>query len=160
MSNNGLPVDSVWDYPRPPRIEPSTRRVWVEHGGVTIVDTANAVRVLETSHPPVYYVPRQDVRAEALTGSPRRSFCEFKGAASYWHLTVGEYRSVDAAWSYEDPSPGFEQLRGMIAFYPGRVDRCLLDDEAVEPQEGDFYGGWVTAEIVGPFKGGPGTSGW
>lgn len=160
MSSNGLPVESVWDYPRPPRIEPSTRRVRVEHGGVTIVDTANAVRVLETSHPPVYYVPRQDVRAEALTGSPRRSFCEFKGAASYWHLTVGEGRSVDAAWSYEDPSPGYEQLRGMVAFYPGRVDRCLLDDEAVEPQEGGFYGGWVTAEIVGPFKGGPGTSGW
>jgi uncharacterized protein (DUF427 family) len=132
----------------------------VEHGAVTIADTASAVRVLETSHPPVYYVPRDDVAAGTLEPSSRRSFCEFKGAASYWDLTVGDRRSVDAAWSYEDPSPGFEQLRGMIAFYPGRVDRCLLGDEAVEPQEGDFYGGWITAEISGPFKGGPGSAGW
>jgi uncharacterized protein (DUF427 family) len=160
MSSNGLPVESVWDYPRPPRIEPSVRRVRVEHGGVTVVDTFDAVRVLETSHPPVYYVPRRDIRAELLTASSRRSFCEFKGAASYWHVTVDGHRSIDAAWSYEDPSPGFETLRGMIAFYPGRVDRCLLDEEAVQPQEGDFYGGWVTGEITGPFKGGPGTSGW
>jgi uncharacterized protein (DUF427 family) len=160
MTSNGLPVESVWDYPRPPRIEPSTRRVRVEHGEVAIVDTSSALRVLETSHPPVYYVPRGDVQAGTLEPSARRSFCEFKGAASYWDLTVGERRSVDAAWSYEDPSPGYEQLRGMIAFYPSRVDRCLLDDEGVEAQEGDFYGGWITAEVSGPFKGGPGSAGW
>jgi uncharacterized protein (DUF427 family) len=132
----------------------------VEHGGLTVVDTHEAIRVLETSHPPVYYVPRREVRTDALVGSPRSTICEFKGAASYWHLEVGDRRSLDAAWSYEDPSHGYEQLRGMIAFYPGRVDRCLLDDEAVAPQAGDFYGGWVTAEIAGPFKGGPGTAGW
>lgn len=160
MSSKGPPVESVWDYPRPPRIEPSKRRVRVEHGGVVIADTENAVRVLETSHPPVYYVPREDVLAGALQPAPRRSFCEFKGAASYWHLFVNGKTSQDAAWSYEDPSSGFGQLQGMIAFYPGRVDSCRLDDETVEPQSGHFYGGWITAEIIGPFKGGIGTSGW
>jgi uncharacterized protein (DUF427 family) len=160
MSSKGLSVESVWDYPRPPRIEPSSRRVRIEHEGVVIVDTDNAVRVLETSHPPVYYVPLEEVLAGALQAASRRSFCEFKGAASYWHLVVKGRTSQDAAWSYEDPSPGFEKLRAMIAFYPGRVDRCLLDDETVEPQSGHFYGGWITAEITGPLKGGPGTSGW
>ena len=153
-------IESVWDYPRPPRLEPSTRRVRIEHGDVTIVDTDNAVRVLETSHPPVYYVPRDEIRPELLVGSPRRSTCEFKGVASYWHLVVGDRQSPDGAWSYENPSAGYEHLRGMIAFYPRRVDRCVLNGEVVEPQEGDFYGGWVTAEIVGPLKGGPGSSGW
>ncbi len=156
---DGAP-ESVWDYPRPPRVEPATRRVRVELAGVTIVDTRRAVRVLETSHPPVYYVPSEDVRADTLVPSGRMTVCEFKGAASYWHLVVEGRRVLDAGWSYEDPSPGFEQLRGMIAFYPGRVDRCLLDEEAVEAQEGDFYGGWITSDVVGPFKGGPGTFGW
>jgi uncharacterized protein (DUF427 family) len=160
MSTQNSSIESVWDYPRPPRLEPSIRRVRVEQFGATIVDTGRALRVLETSHPPVYYVPREDVRTEALVPSSRRSYCEFKGVASYWHLVVGDRQSRDAAWSYEDPSPGYEPLRGMIAFYPGRVDRCFLDEEAVQPQEGNFYGGWVTAEIVGPFKGGEGTSGW
>ena len=160
MSSKGLSIESVWDYPRPPRIEPSSRRVRIEHEGAVIVDTDNAVRVLETSHPPVYYVPREEVLAGVLQAASRRSFCEFKGAASYWHLIVNGRTSQDAAWSYEDPSPGFEKLRAMIAFYPGRVDRCLLDDETVEPQSGHFYGGWITAEITGPLKGGPGTSGW
>jgi uncharacterized protein (DUF427 family) len=132
----------------------------VEHAGITLVDSDRAVRVLETSHPPVYYVRRDEVRADVLVPSARHTFCEFKGAATYWHLEIGEDQSRDAAWSYEDPSPGYEQLRGMIAFYPGRVDRCLLDEETVRPQEGDFYGGWVTADVVGPFKGGPGTVGW
>lgn len=160
MSHQELWIESVWDYPRPPRLEHSTRRIRVEQSGVTIVDTMRAVRVLETSHPPVYYVPREEVRAQALVPSERRSFCEFKGVASYWHLVVGERHSLDAAWSYEDPSPGYEPLRGMIAFYPSRVDRCFVDEEAVQSQKGNFYGGWITAEIIGPFKGGPGTSGW
>lgn len=160
MSHQELSIESVWDYPRPPRLEHSTRRIRVEQSGVTIVDTMRAVRVLETSHPPVYYVPREEVRAHALVPSQRRSFCEFKGVASYWHLVVGERPSLDAAWSYEDPSPGYGPLRGMIAFYPSRVDRCFVDEEAVQSQEGNFYGGWITAEIIGPFKGGSGTSGW
>ncbi len=153
-------IESVWDYPRPPRVEPSTRRVLVEHAGVVIVDTVRSVRVLETSHPPVYYVPREDVAGDVLVGSSRRTTCEFKGVASYWHVAIGGLQVAEAAWSYEDPSPGYEHIRGMIAFYPGKVDRCSLDDEAVVPQQGSFYGGWITSEIVGPLKGGPGTSGW
>ena len=160
MSNQVRPSESVWDYPRPPRLERSSRRVRVEHAGVMIVDTDRAVRVLETSHPPVYYVPLEDVRPGVLGPSNRTSTCEYKGVASYWHLVMGDRRSPDAAWSFENPSPGYERLKGMIAFYPGRVDRCLVDEEAVEPQQGDFYGGWITSEIVGPIKGGPGTSGW
>jgi len=160
MTSQERAPESVWDYPRPPRVEASSRRVRVEFAGVTIVDTGRAVRVLETSHPPVYYVPPDEVRADVLAPSPRRTFCEFKGAASYWHLVLGDRQSPDAGWSYEDPSPGYETLTGMIAFYPGRVDHCSLDEEPVTAQEGDFYGGWVTPEIFGPFKGGPGTVGW
>jgi uncharacterized protein (DUF427 family) len=160
MKTHNTPPESVWDYPRPPRVEPSTRRVRVEFAGAAVVDSGRAVRVLETSHPPVYYVPRDAIPAEFLCPSRRTSFCEFKGTASYWHLVVGGRQSLDAGWSYEDPSPGYEQLRGMVAFYPGRVDRCRLDEESVQAQDGDFYGGWITSEIVGPFKGGPGTYGW
>jgi len=160
MTDNARPAESVWDYPRPPRVEPSTRRVRVEHAGETIVDTDRAARVLETSHPPVYYVPQETVAAGVLVASSRRTTCEFKGVASYWHLVIGHEEVRDAAWSYEHPLPGFEQLRGMLAFYPGKVDRCSVDDETVVAQEGSFYGGWITSEIVGPIKGGPGTSGW
>jgi len=160
MSSDNRSRESVWDYPRPPRVEASTRRIRVEFGGVTIVDTNRSMRVVETSHPPVYYVPVSDVPAEFLIPSSRRTSCEFKGTASYSHLAVEGHQSLDAAWLYEDPSPGYEELEGMIAFYPGRVDRCLVDEEVVIPQEGDFYGGWITSEIVGPFKGGPGTRGW
>ncbi len=108
----------------------------------------------------MYYVPREDVAGAVLVGSLRRTTCEFKGVASYWHVAIGGLQVPEAAWSYEDPSPGYEQIRGMIAFYPGKVDRCSLDDEAVVPQQGSFYGGWITSEIVGPIKGGQGTSGW
>jgi uncharacterized protein (DUF427 family) len=153
-------TESVWDYPRPPRVEPSTRRIRVVLGGVTVADTTRAFRVLETSHPPGYYIPPQDVRSEYLRPSRRTSYCEFKGRASYYDLVVGEREVRDAAWYYPDPAPGYEVIRDHLAFYPGRVDACFVDEEQVAAQKGDFYGGWLTADIVGPFKGGPGTAGW
>jgi uncharacterized protein (DUF427 family) len=152
--------ESVWDYPRPPRVEPSGRHVQVIFGGVVIADTRRAQRVLETSHPPVYYIPREDVRMEHLVRAQRQTYCEFKGRATYFDVRAGDRASTDAAWSYEAPSPGFEGIRDHLAFYPGRVDACTVDGERVAPQPGDFYGGWVTSDIVGPFKGGPGTASW
>jgi uncharacterized protein (DUF427 family) len=152
--------ESVWDYPRPPRVEPTSRRVRVVFGGVTIADTRRALRVLETSHPPTYYIPPDDIRMEYLTPTGRRSFCEFKGSASYYTVQVGEKRADHAAWAYARPSPGYEAIAGYVAFYPSRMDACYVDDEQVVAQEGDFYGGWITSDIVGPFKGGPGTWGW
>ena len=152
--------ESVWDYPRPPRVEPTPRRIRVVFGGETIADTYRALRVLETSHPPVYYIPPEDVRMEYLSQTPRKSFCEFKGGANYWTLKVGERLSENAAWSYPDPQPGYEALKDHLAFYAGRVDACYVDDEQATPQPGDFYGGWITSHVVGPFKGGPGTWEW
>ena len=153
-------MESVWDYPRPPRVELDPRRVRVTVAGVTVADSARSMRVLETSHPPVFYVPRDDVAADVLRAASGQTFCEFKGNASYWDVVIGDTVRERAGWSYERPSPGFEELTGAIAFYPGRVDECVVGDERVRAQEGDFYGGWITAEIAGPFKGGPGTSGW
>ncbi len=152
--------ESVWDYPRPPRAEPTAKRVRVVFNGEVIADTTRAVRVLETSHPPVYYIPHEDVRMEFLTKTARQTVCEFKGAAAYWTVRVGEREAADAGWSYPKPERGFESIRDAIAFYPGRMDECSVDDERVQAQAGDFYGGWITSEIVGPFKGGPGTWGW
>src|SRR4051812_11620702 len=152
--------ESVWDYPRPPRVEPSGRRVRIVVEGVTIVDTTRAYRVLETSHPPAWYVPPEDVRLDLVESSAGTSFCEYKGRATYRSLRVGDRVIRDAAWVYEQPAPGFEAIAHHLAFYPGRVDACYVDDERVLAQAGDFYGGWVTSDIVGPFKGGPGTIGW
>jgi uncharacterized protein (DUF427 family) len=129
-------------------------------GGVTIADSVRALRVLETSHPPVIYLPREDVREDAILPARRRTFCEFKGVASYLDVVAADRREPDAAWTYPDPVAGYEQLAGHVAFYPSRMDACLLGDERVLAQEGDFYGGWVTREITGPMKGGPGTLGW
>ena len=153
-------MESVWDYPRPPRVEASTRRVRVEVDGVVIVESTRALRVLETSHPPVYYVPPEDVRSEFLRPSRRTTWCEFKGEALYYDLEIGERTVRDVAWYYPEPSRGYEALRDHVAFYPGRVDAAYVDDERVQPQDGDFYGGWITSEIEGPFKGAPGTTGW
>jgi len=153
-------VESVWDYPRPPRVERSAARVTVTHAGRVVADTSRCLRVLETSHPPVYYVPREDIAPGVLRAAAGRSFCEFKGTASYWDLVAGDSAAADAAWSYEHPAAGYEQLAGAVAFYPGRVDECRVGGEVVRAQEGDFYGGWITADIAGPFKGGPGTRGW
>jgi uncharacterized protein (DUF427 family) len=152
--------ESVWDYPRPPRVEPEPRRARIVLAGSTIASSDRAMRVLETSHPPGIYLPREDFSREALTPHPHRTGCEWKGMASYWDLNAGDVTIPAAAWSYESPSPGFEAIAGFVSVYPGRVDACLLDDEQVRPQEGNFYGGWITDEIVGPFKGAPGTWGW
>jgi uncharacterized protein (DUF427 family) len=153
-------TESVWDYPRPPRVEASGRRIRIDAGGRTIVDTTSAMRVLETSHPPVYYIPSDAVAAGVLEPNPRRTYCEFKGVAHYWDVVIDGRRLDAAAWSYPQPSEGYESITDHTAFYPSRVDACFVDDERVVPQEGDFYGGWITSDVTGPFKGGPGTTGW
>lgn len=152
--------ESVWDYPRPPALEPVRALVAVDFGGLRACETDRAVRVLETSHPPVYYVPPADVRTGTLQPSGRTSYCEFKGVADYYTVAAGDRREVDAAWSYPRPARGYEDLAGYVAFYPSRMDACFVAGERVQPQEGDFYGGWVTSAVVGPFKGGAGSWGW
>jgi len=152
--------ESVWDYPRPPSAEVTDRHVVVELGGRVLADTHRAVRVCETSHPPVFYVPRDDVAPGVLERGGGGSWCEWKGAATYWDVVLDGRRWAGIAWSYEDPSPGYEHLRGAVAFYPGAVDRALVDGERARPQPGGFYGGWITDDVVGPFKGAPGTLGW
>ena len=154
-------VESVWDYPRPPRIEPSARRVRVVHDGVVVADSTRALRVLETSHPPGFYIPREDVVAERLDlSTARATVCEWKGAATYFDVVTPGGRVDRAAWTYSTPRPGFEEIRDAVAFYAQAVDECWVDDERVIPQEGSFYGGWITSDVVGPFKGAAGTTGW
>jgi uncharacterized protein (DUF427 family) len=149
--------ESVWDYPRPPRLEDSTKRIRVNFNGVTIADTRRAKRVLETGHPPVYYIPPEDVRTDLLTPARHTTFCEWKGAASYYTLTIDGRTVEQAAWYYPQPNARYAAIRAYIAFYPGRMDGCYADDERVTPQPGDFYGGWITSELAGPFKGEPDT---
>lgn len=145
--------ESVWDYPRPPRVEDSHKHIQVIFNGVVIADSTRARRVLETSHPPVYYILPEDVRLKEYGIPERRStWCEWKGQAAYYTLSVGSKTSQNAAWSYPHPTPDFASITGYVAFYPGRVDACLVDGEHVTPQPGDFYGGWITRDIVGPFK--------
>jgi uncharacterized protein (DUF427 family) len=131
----------------------------VVFGGVTVASTSRALRVLETSHPPVYYVPREDVREGVLESASAETWCEYKGRAVYFDVVAGGKRAAAAAWSYPDPSSGFEALRGAVAFYPAPMDDCLVDGERARPQPGGFYGGWITDDVVGPFKGEPGTRG-
>lgn len=152
--------ESVWSYPRPPVVDPAQEHVVVEFAGRVIADTRAALRVLETSHPPSYYLPLGDVDGEVLHHNPRRTFCEFKGRAAYVDLVTGERRSELAGWYYPEPTPGFAALAGHLTFYPGRVDRCLVDGEVVTASDSDFYGGWITSRVVGPFKGAPGTAWW
>lgn len=152
--------ESVWDYPRPPRLEDTSRHLQVLFNGVVIADTRRGKRVLETSHPPVYYFPPEDVRLEHLRQNPEGSWCEWKGLAQYYDLEVNGRRAPSAAWYFPLPTRIYEEMKGWIAFYPQRVDKCLVDGEEVTPQPGDFYGGWITQDIVGPFKGGPGSAGW
>ena len=151
---------SVWDFPRPPAVEPSPRRVRVEWRGHLLADSHNASRVLETSHPPAWYIPRADCDLERLEAVGGRSFCEFKGSASYFDAVDGDARVQRVAWTYEAPTPRFASITGHLCFYASRVDACYVDEERVQPQEGDFYGGWITSDVVGPFKGAPGTWGW
>ena len=159
--NPQVTPESVWDYPRPPRVEPCRRRVRVEHGGETVAESAAALRVLETASPPTIYVPAADVREELLAmRDDRRTLCEWKGPATYFDVSAGGAEAPAAAWAYLEPRPAYAALKDHYAFYPGRVDACWLDEERVRPQGGDFYGGWVTDEIQGPWKGEPGTEGW
>ncbi len=151
---------SVWDFPRPPAVEPEPRRVRVVLGGVTIADSTRALRVLETSHPPTVYVPPEDVAPGVLDPVARTTVCEFKGGAAYFDVRGGGRVARAAAWTYRAPRAGYEALRDHVAFYPGRMDACWLGDERVRAQDGDFYGGWITDDVLGPFKGGPGTGGW
>jgi uncharacterized protein (DUF427 family) len=154
-------TESVWDYPRPPIVVPSGEHVVIELDGEIVADTRRSVRVLETSHPPVYYVPREDVAPLVLRPVSGRTWCEFKGSASYFDVACTSGRVASrAAWHYPHPSAGYEQLLGLLAFYPARMDRCMVDGETVVAQPGDFYGGWITGRVTGPFKGTPGTEGW
>ena len=152
--------ESVWDYPRPPRLEPSQETVEIELGGWVVARSTASYRVLETSHPPTYYVPAGDFAPGVLRPAAGSSFCEWKGAATYLDLVTPDRTARRAAWTYPHPSPGFEAISGHVAVYPALVDECRVDGEVVRPQAGGFYGGWITDRVVGPFKGGPGTTGW
>jgi uncharacterized protein (DUF427 family) len=152
--------ESVWDYPRPAIAEPTTSHLKVVFGGEVIAETRRGVRTLETSHPPGYYFPPDDVAEAFLKRNSRRTLCEWKGQAFYVDLAVEGRVCRDAGWGYASPTPGFTLLKDFITFYPGRVDACFVDGEEVIPQEGQFYGGWITSKVAGPFKGPPGTMGW
>jgi uncharacterized protein (DUF427 family) len=152
--------ESVWDYPRPPRLEATTRRLRVVLAGVVVADTRRGHRVLETSHPPVFYFPPDDVDARCLRAAAGQSFCEWKGEARYHDVIVGDVARPRAAWSYPRPTAAFAPIAGALAFYAAPFDACLVDDERVTPQPGGFYGGWITGELIGPFKGAPGSGGW
>jgi uncharacterized protein (DUF427 family) len=158
----GAGQESVWDYPRPPGVEPVPERIRVVVDGVVIAASERARRVLETSHPPAYYIPAADVREDLLEPTPTSTVCEFKGRASYVTLRVPETgRTIaDVAWVYRSPTPEFEAIRDHYAFYPGRVDEAWVGDERARAQAGSFYGGWITDRIVGPFKGEVGTRDW
>ncbi len=152
--------ESVWDYPRPPRLEDVEGKVKVVFGGVTLAYTTRAKRVLETSHPPVYYVPPGDIRMEHLRPAAGASLCEWKGQARYYDVVTDERTEEGAAWYYPSPVPAFADLKDYVAFYPSKMDACWVGGEKVGAQPGDFYGGWITPNVVGPFKGAPGTWNW
>lgn len=152
--------ESVWDYPRPPRVESVTSRLRVVFAGQTIADTVRGYRVLETSHPPNYYLPLDDVVPGALVAADGSSMCEWKGVATYFDVVAGGRVAPRAAWTYPHPVDAYRMLAGTVAFYPAPMDSCWVDDEQVTPQPGRFYGGWITRSVVGPFKGEPETMGW
>lgn len=152
--------ESVWDYPRPPRLEPVRERVSVEFAGVLLADSTRALRVCETASPPTYYVPPEDARLDLLVPVPGSTLCEWKGRARYFSARVGDQIAERAAWSYPQPFAGFAALASHLAFFPSRVDACRVGGETVRPQPGGYYGGWITRNLVGPFKGEPGTESW
>ena len=153
--------ESVWNYPRPPAVVPTDAHVRVVHGGITIADPHRAIRVLETSQPPAFYIPAADVAMGLLERTANHTVCEWKGTATYWSLRApdGTLRE-NVAWSYETPVDAFAAIRGHLAFDAQRVDECWVGDERVVPNPGSFYGGWITSTVVGPFKGSPGTASW
>ena len=152
--------ESVWDYPRPPRLERVSARVRVEFAGVVLAESDRALRVCETSSPPAYYVPPEDLRRDLLEPSEHSSLCEWKGVAQYWSVRVGDRVSHDAAWCYPDPDPTYAALRHHLAFHAGRVDRCSVGGVRVTAQPGGYYGGWITPDLLGPFKGEAGSERW
>jgi uncharacterized protein (DUF427 family) len=152
--------ESVWDYPRPPALERTPRLIEVHFADVVIASSSAAWRVLETSHPPVYYIPPEDVRLEYLKPARGASWCEWKGQAAYYDVRVGDRVAERAAWTYPEPTSRFAPIAHHVAFYPGRMDACFVDGERVRAQPGDFYGGWITSDLDGPFKGVPGSQGW
>lgn len=152
--------ESVWDYPRPPRLERTSKRIQVVFNGEMIADTTAGYRILETSHPPSYYVPPADVRMEFLTRTSRSSMCEWKGGAKYYTVQVGDKKAENAAWYYPTPVPAFGAIKDYVVFYAQMMDACYVAGEQVRPQPGGFYGGWITSDVVGPFKGVPGSWGW
>ncbi|MDG6078861.1 DUF427 domain-containing protein [Erythrobacter litoralis] len=152
--------ESVWDFPRPAIAEPTSAHVVIEHGGRTIADSRQTIRTLETSHPPNYYIPLADIAPGVLRRAEGTSFCEWKGAAVYWDVVIGETVLPRVGWSYPDPSRAFAMLRDHVAFYAAPFDHCSVDGEKVTPQPGRFYGGWITSRCAGPFKGVPGSMGW
>jgi len=151
--------ESVWDYPRPPRLALDAREVVIGGDGIEIARTRRALRVLETASPPTFYLPLADLKAELLQSASGRSFCEWKGAAVYWSIVLPGRTLARVAWSYPDPTPAFAALRDHVGFYPGPLD-CRIDGQPVRPQPGHFYAGWITDEVIGPFKGDPGSEGW
>lgn len=152
--------ESVWGYPRPPKIEDFNGHIRIIFNGIIIADTRIAKRVLETSHPPVYYIPPEDVKTEMLSPADNHSFCEWKGHADYYHLNAADKQVRYACWYYPEPVPKFASLKNYMAFYAQKMDECYVNDELVIPQPGKFYGGWITKNIVGPFKGEEGSDGW
>ena len=152
--------ESVWAYPRPAIAEPCAHCIQILHRGVILVGTTRSVRTLETSHPPTYYIPREDVAEGVLRPSARRSLCEWKGQAGYFDVCVAGQVFADAAWSYAQPTRAFASLAGHVAFYAEPFDACLVDGERATPQPGGFYGGWITSREAGPFKGVPGSRLW
>lgn len=156
----GPDQESVWDYPRPPRVEDSKRHLKVIFNEVLIAESREGKRVIETSSPPVYYIPPKDIKVECMIKSMKHTLCEWKGIASYYTIVVGDKRAENAAWYYTDPTPDYISIKNYVAFYPQQIDACYLDGELVKAQSGSFYGGWITSEVVGPFKGEPGTEGW
>jgi uncharacterized protein (DUF427 family) len=151
--------ESVWDYPRPPRVEAVPERLRVVVDGEMVAETVRGIRVLETAGAPVYYFPPEDVLLARLRSSPHTTFCEWKGAATYVSYEHGGHRIENVGWRYPEPKPGYEKIADHIAFYAGRVDEAWVGEERATPQPGNFYGGWVTSRLVGPFKGAPGSAG-
>lgn len=152
--------ESVWRYPRPPRAEPKMGRIRIVHGNIVLADTSSSIRTLETSHPPTYYIPQTDIAMSLLTATDRTSFCEWKGHAVYWSVVIAGSVFRNIGWSYPDPTQAFASLRDHIAFYAAPFDQCLVDDVQVVPQPGGFYGGWITLDVAGPFKGVQGSIFW
>lgn len=152
--------ESVWDYPRPAKLEDTNKRLKVVFNDIVLAQTTEGYRVLETSHPPVYYFPAKDVKLEYLKATERKTWCEWKGKCIYYHIILGDKKVDYGAWRYFEPVPQFEAIQDYYGFYASAMDACYVGEEKVEAQPGDYYGGWITSNIVGPFKGSPGTMGW